>query len=146
VSNGIDEIHSALFEGRPMRFIRGPRFDGDLPWWVAEDLTGCIAELLGRPHLGDVLLRRLLEECPAEDQAVVLAADGAGEIDTVTAVAELELVPMIMALSEAGSDRLAAFGEWFTATGEIARRQVGGDVAVACSRRGIPLDDEEDGA
>jgi hypothetical protein len=146
VSNSTNEIHSVLFEGRPMRFIKGPRFEGDLPWWVAEDLTACIAELLGRSHLGDVLLQRLLEACPAEDQAVVLAADGAGEIGTVTAVAELELVPMIMALSEADSFRLADFGEWFMATSKTARQLVGGDIAVACYRRGISLDDEENDA
>ena len=129
-----------------MRFIKGPRFDGDLPWWVAEDLTGCIAGILGRPHLGDVLLQRMLDGCPAEDQAVVLAVGDDGAIGTVTAIAELELVPMIMALSETDSSRLASFGEWFMATSETARRLVGGDIAVACSRRGISLDDEEDEA
>jgi hypothetical protein len=129
-----------------MRFIKGPRFEGDLPWWVVEDLTACIADLLGRSHLGDVLLQRILDGCPAEDQSVVLAADGVGEIGTVTAVAELELVPMIMALGETDSFRLAAFGEWFMATSEMARERVGGDIAVACSRRGILLDEEEDGA
>jgi len=134
-------IFMAEYEGHPLRFIRGPRFNGDLPWWVVDDVADCIAGLLGRDVSG-LIGERILEACPAEDQ-VIIAIVGPDAVETTaTAAAEVHLAGMIFGLMESDAPELAAFGRWFRNAAPAAREAVGGTVANALGARGISYEDE----
>jgi hypothetical protein len=133
-------IHSLSYGQHQLRFLKGPRFEGDLPWWFAEDVLSCVAELLGRPDRVAMMLEHLLTACPVEDRVdVALPGDDSG---LRTAISEFELWPMIMALGDARHQRLQALGHWFLEAAGEATVTVGGDVEFACARRGVCLDRE----
>jgi hypothetical protein len=133
---GPSPVHGLSYEGHTLRFMKGPRFDGDLPWWIAEDLFGCIADLLGRPDQAGPMLQHLLDECSPLDRAEVTVAEAGGAVIR-TAVSEFELVPVIVAMGESRHPRLRALADWFARVPRDAA--VGGDVQLACARRGIDL-------
>jgi hypothetical protein len=132
-------IYILSYRGHGLRFLKGPRFDGDLAWWIAEDVLGCAAHLLARPDLMDSMLQQLLQICPPEDRTdVVLEGDRGAR--TCNAVSEFELLPMVMALGDAENRRLKDLNRWFFAAADEAAAKVGGEIGFACACRGISLD------
>lgn len=133
-----DVTHCLTYGEHRLRFLKGPRFDGDLPWWFAEDVLNCVADLLGRPDRMEMMLHHLLATCPAEDRVDVTGP--AADPGVHTAISEFELWPMIMALGDVRHRRLQALGNWFLAAAGEATLAVGGNLEFACARRGICLD------
>jgi hypothetical protein len=132
----VNTLHRLSYEGRALRFIKGPRFEGDLPWWIAADILSCIADLMDRPDLVDPLLRHLLEGCPAEDRTEVTMVENGQEM-IIVAVSEFELQPMIVALGDSRRAPLVALNRWFWGAAREAASTISGNVNLACARRGI---------
>ena len=142
-------IHSLSYGEHRLRFLKGPRFDGDLPWWFAEDVLNCVADLLGRPERMEMMLQHLIAGCPVEDRVDIAVPGhdvgtrgdvGTRDLATRTAVSEFEIWPIIMALGDTRHGPLQALGHWFLDAAEEATVAVGGDVEFACARRGVSLD------
>ncbi|HEY0524428.1 MAG TPA: hypothetical protein VGD08_13630 [Stellaceae bacterium] len=132
-------IHSLTYHGHVLRFVKGPRFEGDLPWWIAEDVLSCVADLLGRPDLTNSMLRQLIQICPPEDRTGV-AVIGDHGTSVWIAISEFELLPMVMTLGEAGNGRLRDLNRWFLTAADRAAEKVGGKIDFACACRGVSLD------
>jgi len=138
-------IHACRIGPFTLRYVKGPRFEGDLPWWVVEDLMGSIAALIGREELGETLTRSALDLCPPEDR-LALAAIEDGKETVVTAASEFHLASMLAGLRTTDLASLQQFALDFEGVSADATVAVSGDLELACARRGLALDADAYGA
>jgi hypothetical protein len=132
-------IYSLTYQGHVLHFVKGPRFEGDLPWWIAEDVLICVADLLDRPDLTNSMLQQLIRRCPPEDRMIV-AVDGDHGTSIRVAISEFELLPVVMSLGGAENGRLRDLNRWFLTAADDAAEKVGGQIDFACACRGVVLE------